>query len=100
MSTELPTEIPYRDVPDLAETFSDRVRLVHFDGYSVRLEFVVSRPVLAGQDTATYVHYPCARLVLPPMAMVELHEQLGRLMGGLEKEGLLKRVAPTSTTKQ
>lgn len=94
------TEAPYVDRPEVAETYADMVRLIHFDGQTVRIEFTVSRPTLAGQDRAGVELRPAARLVLPPLAAVALHEQLTRLIAALEQSGVIKRLAPVSVTRQ
>jgi hypothetical protein len=49
MTSEPMTDMPYVDRPELQEVFADQVRLIHFDGYSVRLEFAVVRPRVAGR---------------------------------------------------
>lgn len=93
-------ELPYLDRPELAETYADQVRLIHFDGQSVRIEFTVARPTLAGPNQAAIELRPAARLVLPPLAAVTLQEQLTRLVAALEEGGVLKRVTPVSVTRQ
>jgi len=52
MSNEPTMEMPYVDRPEVQEVYADQVRLIHFDGYSVRLEFAVVRPRIAGPDRA------------------------------------------------
>jgi hypothetical protein len=93
-------EPPYVDRPEVAETYADQVRLIHFDGQTVRIELTVARPTLAGRDHAGVEMRPAARLVLPPLAAVALHEQLTRLIAALEHSGVIKRVAPVSVTRQ
>ena len=95
-----PTEPPYTDRADIAETYADQVRLIHFDGQTVRVEFAVTRPMLAGPNHASIELRPAARLVLPPLAAVALHEQLSRLIAALEQSGVIQRVAPVSVTRQ
>ena len=94
------TEVPYVDLPDLRETYVDQMRLLHFDGHAVRLEFVVTRHSVSGLDSVGTCHVPAARLVLPPIAAVHLYEQLNKLVTALETAGVLKRVPSVPSTKQ
>ena len=100
MTEEPATGLTYVDRPEVQEIFADQVRLIHFDGYSVRMEFAVVRPHLSGQDRAESRIYPVARLALSPHAAISLKEQLVQLVGLLEQQGLLRRVAPSTTSKQ
>lgn len=100
MSSEPTSEIPYVDRPEVQEIYADQVRLIHFDGYSVRLEFAVMRPRVAGPDRAEASIYPSARLALPPHAAINLKEQLDQLVAKLEEQGVLRRVAPSTTSRQ
>lgn len=93
-------EPPYVDRPEVAETYADQVRLIHFDGQTIRIELTVARPMLAGSDRAAIELRPSARLVLTPLAAVTLQEQLTRLIAALEDSGVIKRVAPVSVTRQ
>ena len=92
--------LTYVDRPEVQETFADQVRLIHFDGYTVRMEFAVVRPHLAGQDRAESRIYPVARLALAPHAVISLKEQLVQLVSALEQQGVLRRVAPSTSSKQ
>lgn len=94
------TTMPYADRPEVGEIFADQIRLTHFDGYSVRLEFAVVRPHLAGQDRAETTLVPAARLVLSPHAAIGLRDQLVQLLATLEQQGVLRRVAPASSSRQ
>src|SRR5271170_8001575 len=96
MDYEQPPELPYVDRIEVAEAFADQIRLTHFDGYTVRLEFAVTRPHLTGRNQAESTLYPIARIALSPMAAVALNQQLTVLVSLLEKQGLLKRIAPSS----
>ncbi len=100
MSNEPIVEMPYVDRPEVQEIYADQVRLIHFDGYSVRLEFAVVRPRISGPDRAEASIYPAARLALPPHAAINLKEQLDQLMARLEEQGVLRRVAPSTTSRQ
>lgn len=100
MTNEPMTDLPYVDRPEIQEVYADQIRLIHFDGYSVRLEFAVVRPRVAGPDRAEASVYPTARLVLPPHAAINLKEQLDQLVAKLEEQGVLRRVAPSTTSRQ
>jgi hypothetical protein len=100
MTNESATELPYVDRPEVQEIYADQVRLIHFDGYSVRLEFAVVRPRVAGPDRAAASVYPTARLALPPHAAINLKEQLDQLVARMEEQGVLRRVAPSSASRQ
>jgi hypothetical protein len=77
-----------------------RVLMIHFDGYSVRIEFAVARARTVGPNQAESTVYPAARLVLSPMAAATLSQQLSALLSMLEQKELLKRLAPSSAKKQ
>ena len=100
MSDEPVTELPYVDRREIQEIFADQIRLIHFDGYSVRLEFTVVRPRLAGPNRAEASIYPAARLALSPHAAISLKEQLDQLVTSLEQQGVLRRIAPSTTSRQ
>jgi hypothetical protein len=100
MSSETANQPPYLDRPEVQEIYADQIRLTHFDGYAVRLEFAVVRPHLSGQNSAQTCTHPAARLVLPPHAAINLKEQLDQLLALLEQQGVLRRTAPSSAVKQ
>jgi hypothetical protein len=100
MENEQPKKLPYIEDASVSEVFADQVRITHFDGYSVRLELAVSRPHMAGPNQAASAIYPCARLVLTPLAAMTLQRQLSELLAVLEKQGRIKRLAPSSNKKQ
>jgi hypothetical protein len=95
-----PVEIPYEDLPELAETFADHVRLIHFDGQTVRVELAVSRPAISGPNQSTPTIYPACRLVLTTLCAANLKDQLTQILTALEKNGVIKRVEPGPTTRQ
>jgi hypothetical protein len=100
MEVETPKESPYVDRPEIVEVFSDQIRLTHFDGHTVRIEFAVKRPHLVAANQAELTTYPAARLVISPMAAVALRDQLIALVSMLETQGILKRLGPSPGTKQ
>jgi len=99
-------QLPYVDRPDLSEVFADGIRSIQWDGHSFRIEFSVNRQiaktVAIPPKAAEYEIsvYPCARIVLTPGAAVNLQDMLVKTLNVLESQGVLKRVAPTSGTKQ
>jgi len=100
MTDEPAPPLPYVDRVEVQEIFADQIRLIHFDGYCVRLEFTVTRPRLAGQDRAESTIYPAARLALSPHAAISLKEQLVQLVAMLEQQGVLRRIVPSSASRQ
>jgi hypothetical protein len=100
MANESTAELPYVDRPEVQEIYADQIRLTHFDGYSVRLEFTVVQPALAGPNLAAATLYPVARLALSPQAAINLKEQLDQLVLLLEQQGVLRRLSPSTNSKQ
>jgi hypothetical protein len=98
--TPKPKELPYVDRVDVVEAFSDQVRLIHFDGYSVRIEFAVARPRITGPNQSKSILYPVARIALSPLAAAVLGDQLAAVISQLQQQGVLKRLAPSSSKKQ
>jgi hypothetical protein len=100
MNEEAGAELPYQDLPSLAEVYADQLRLTHFDGYSVRLEFAVMRPRLTAPNQSEPVVHPAVRLVLPPHALFGLRDQLDQLLRVLEQQGVVRRVMPAAPSRQ
>jgi len=100
MPTTKSAELPYWDLLDVSEIYSDCIRLTHFDGHSVRIEFAVVRAAIAERNQVGPTVFPAARLVLSPPAAVALHSQLQLLIAGMEGAGAVKRIVPTAPTKQ
>lgn len=82
------------DVPDLFETFSDSIKIMTFDGESLRIEFAVTRPddpaKIKDKKNPTAKQYPVCRLVLSPSGAIELINQITNLRQVLERDGALK----------
>jgi hypothetical protein len=95
-----PTQLPYADLPDLREVFVDQARMTVVDGYCVKIELAVARPRLIGPNQSQMTLYPCARLVLSPLAAAALKEQLDNIIPILEQNGVIRRVASASGTTQ
>lgn len=100
MTTLIESNIPFVDLLDVHEVFASHTRQTHFDGHSIHVELAFARPIPAGPAKATPTLYPAARLVLSPFAAVVLHEQLGMMIPMIEKQGLVKRVAPSTDKPQ
>jgi len=65
--------IRYLDRPDCLETFADSLTRLSFDGQTLRLEFAVTRmDVVKPNAPVTGRRYPVCRLVLQPLAAVDL----------------------------
>ena len=62
-----------------------------FDGQSLRIEFAVSRVDEIKPNTPiTGRRYPACRLVLPPVAAMELINRMQQIGAAMAKAGLLK----------
>jgi hypothetical protein len=93
--------VNFKDRPDVAETFTDSIRGLIFDGQTMRIEFCTTRmdPPLPQQDP-TASQYPVCRLVLPPNAAIDLYNRLQQILQALEKDGKITRNQPPSQTVQ
>jgi len=90
-----PPQFQYVDRPDVAETFADHVRMMTFDGQTLRIEFCVSRvDQPSPQGPPTGKRYPSCRLVLSTGATLELMNQLQRITASLVQQGVLKAEPP------
>ena len=90
--------IRYIDQPDMAETFADSVNNGYFDGQSLRIEFGITRLDDVKQNApVTGRRYPAQRMVLTPMAAVELINRMQQVGAALTQAGLLKANPPKTT---
>jgi hypothetical protein len=81
----------YVDRPELEETFADSVTSIYFDGQSLRIEFGVTRLDEVKPNTAiTGRRYPAERLVLTPMAAIDLINRMQQVAAALTQAGILK----------
>jgi hypothetical protein len=81
----------YVDRPELVETFVDSITGMFFDGQSLRIEFAVSRvDEIKANAPITGRRYPACRLVLPPVAAMELINRMQQIGAAMAKAGLLK----------
>jgi hypothetical protein len=90
-----PPVLRYVDRPDCQETFADSIAQVMFDGQSLRLEFCVTRLDEVKPNTqVTGRRLPAARMVLTPMAAVELINRLHQVAAAMTQAGMLKANPP------
>jgi hypothetical protein len=86
--------IRYIDQPDMAEVFADSINNVYFDGQSLRLEFGITRLDEVKPNTpVTGRRYPAQRMVLTPVAAVELINRMQQVGAALTQAGVLKPAA-------
>jgi hypothetical protein len=86
----------YVDRTDLAETFTDSINNLRFDGQTLRIEFGVTRfdDVKAGSQI-TGRRYPACRIVLTPAAAVDLINRMQQIGAALIQAGVVKAATPT-----
>jgi hypothetical protein len=83
--------IRYLDRPDCLETFADSISGLSFDGQTLRLEFAVTRMDDVKPNTPiTGRRYPVCRLVLQPVAAVELINRMQQVGAALTQAGVVK----------
>ena len=86
-----PPVIRFVDRVDCPETFSDSVTAMYFDGQSLRIEFSVTRiDEMKPNATITGRRYPAARLVLTPVAAVELINRMQQVAAAMTQAGMAK----------
>ena len=91
--------VRYVDRPECSETFADSVSHVYFDGQSLRIEFGVTRlDDMKPNAPITGRRYPAQRMVLTPMAALELINRMQQVAAALTQAGMLK-AAPKPTTQ-
>jgi hypothetical protein len=87
----------YLDRPDCQETFADSISGVSFDGQTLRLEFAVTRMDDVKPDAPlTGRRYPVCRLVLQPLAAVDLINRMQQVGAALTKAGVVKANPPAA----
>jgi hypothetical protein len=88
--------IRYIDRPECNETFADSINHVYFDGQSLRIEFGVTRlDDVKPNAPVTGRRHPAQRMVLTPMAAVELINRMQQVGAALTQAGVLKANPPT-----
>ena len=76
--------VRYVDRPECSETFADSVSHVYFDGQSLRIEFGVTRlDDMKPNVPITGRRYPAQRMVLTPMAALELINRMQQVAMGV-----------------
>jgi hypothetical protein len=90
-SAQATQQLVFVDLPTVSETFADHLKMVAFDGQSLRLEFGVTR-MDEHRPPAPHTgrRYPCCRLVLTPAAAIELMNHMQRMATHLVQAGVLK----------
>lgn len=94
-------QLYFEDRPEVTETFADSIRGVIFDGQTMRIELCTTRmdPPQPQKDP-TARQYPVCRLVLPPIAAIDLYNKLQQILQALEKDGKITRnPAPPQTVQ-
>src|SRR6476660_7617703 len=88
-------QIRYVDRPDCTETFADSINHVYFDGQSLRIEFGITRlDEVKPNAPVTGRRLPAQRMVLTPMAAVELINRMQQVGAALTQAGVLKANPP------
>lgn len=103
MTKPIIPKIHFVDRQDVSETFADAIRGVIFDGQTMRIELCTTRmdpPQPQKEPTAR--QYPICRLVLPPIAAIDLFNKLQQVLQAMEKDGKITRnpPPPPQTTMQ
>ena len=88
----------YVDRVDCDETFADSINTLSFDGQSLRIEFGVTRLDERKPDAPLIGRrYPACRLVLTPVAAVDLINKMQQIGAALTQAGVVKAAsAPAS----
>jgi hypothetical protein len=90
--------IRYVDMLDCRETFADSINNVYFDGQSLRIEFGITRlDDIKPNAPVTGRRYPAQRMVLTPVAAVELINRMQQVGQALTNAGVLKPRGTTET---
>lgn len=91
--------IRYIDRPECAETYADSINQLYFDGQSLRIEFGVTRlDDIKPNTPITGRRYPAQRMVLAPVAAVELMNRMQQVATALVQAGVIK-ASPKPTTQ-
>ena len=83
--------VRYVDRADMVETFADSITGLIFDGQTLRIEFGVTRfDDVKPNAPITGRRYPACRLVLPPVAAVDLINRMQQIAAALTQAGVVK----------
>ena len=89
-----PATLRYLDRVDLAETFTDSINTLRFDGQTLRIEFGVTRfDDVKADAPITGRRYPACRIVLTPAAAVDLINRMQQIGAALIQAGVVKAAA-------
>ena len=84
--------IRYVDRPDCSETFADSINGAYFDGQSLRIEFGITRLDEVKPNTpVTGRRLPAQRMVLTPMAAIELINRMQQISAALQQADAPRR---------
>ena len=84
----------YVDRPECTETFVDSINPLSYDGQTLRIEFGITRPDDMKPNTpVTGRRYPACRLVLPPLAAIDLINKMQQVATALTQAGVVKATA-------
>jgi len=93
-----PAALRYIDRADLAETFTDSINTLRFDGQTLRIEFGVTRyDEVKANAQITGRRYPASRIVLTPAAAVDLINRMQQIGAALVQAGVVKAATPPRT---
>ena len=94
-SQQRPATVRYVDRADLVETFADSITGLIFDGQTLRIEFGVTRfDEVKADSPITGRRYPAARVVLSPLAAVDLINRMQQVTAALAQAGVVKAASP------
>jgi len=96
----VPATIRYVDRADMVETFADSVTGLIFDGQTLRIELSVTRlDEVKPNAPITGRRYPACRLVLSPIAAVDLINRMQQIAAALTQAGVVRAAErPAGTT--
>jgi hypothetical protein len=84
----------YIDRPDCTETFADSINGLSYDGQTLRIEYGITRVDEMKPNTpVTGRRYPACRLVLSPVAAVDLINKMQQVAAALTQAGVVKPAA-------
>ena len=90
----------YVDQAECKEVFADSINNVYFDGQSLRIEFGITRlDDIKPNSPLSGRRYPAQRMVLTPLAALELINRMQQVGAALTQAGLLKS-APRPETPE
>ena len=92
-------QLTYADRPEISETFADSLAKVMFDGFNVRMEFVVNRlddPRPPASPTGKAI--TACRLVIPISGVMAMLGQLNTLIGTLQAQNVLRPISQPPTS--